>query len=128
MNVTELGSYWSRASLKRRSRRSIFHASLAGGAAIVAAPLLARNTRKQSTAQSTSSNSGTQGTPKPGGTLNVAIAANTLLDPHLLSSGVSVMSASLSRPFRFKSGVDPQVGMNAEIEPDLALTSESPDG
>jgi peptide/nickel transport system substrate-binding protein len=128
MAMGELGSYWSRVTLKRRTRRSIMRASLAGTAAIGALSLLACNTSKQAGPQSTSSSSSGQGTPKPGGTLNVAIAANTLLDPHLLSSGVSVMSASLSRPFRFKSGVDPQVGMNAEIEPDLALSAESPDG
>jgi len=71
---------------------------------------------------------GADATPKTGGVLNVALAANTLLDPHLLSAGVSVMSASLSRPFRVKSGVDPQVGLNLELESDLAASAESPDG
>jgi peptide/nickel transport system substrate-binding protein len=126
MAATDPGSYWHQASATKRSRRTVLRMSMAGGALFEAASLLGCNSRNQPSGGPNAT--GAQATPKPGGTLNVAIAANTLLDPHLLSSGVSVMSASLSRPFRFKSGVDPQVGMNGETEPDLALSAESPDG
>jgi peptide/nickel transport system substrate-binding protein len=111
----------------RLSRRSLLRAAAATAALATASACASRKASNGQTAPA-QSGSAAGGTPKPGGVLNVALAANTLLDPHLLSAGVSVMSAALSRPFRIKSGVDPQVGLNLELESDLAVSAESPDG
>jgi peptide/nickel transport system substrate-binding protein len=70
-------------------------------------------------------------TPVRGGTLAWSLGGNPpSLDPH---RGVSVnttylASGVMSRLFRLKTSWDPATAYNQEIEPDLGLSYESPDG
>jgi len=71
------------------------------------------------------------GTPVQGGTLNVPASANAnTLDPHATSVNITTTQVSyvLSRLLRFKTGPDPAVAGNWEMENDLAANVESPDG
>jgi peptide/nickel transport system substrate-binding protein len=69
-----------------------------------------------------------QAAPQPGGTLNVYLNFNPMLDPQKQSSVQQQGSAGvMSRLFRFKTGADPMTSLNREIEPSLALSAESPD-
>jgi len=71
------------------------------------------------------------GTPVQGGTLNVPASANAnTLDPHATSVNITTSQVSyvLSRLLRFKTGPDPAVAGNWEMENDLAANVESPDG
>ena len=74
------------------------------------------------------SQAGAQETPKTGGIFNGTIPFNTPLDPQKVSAQPQRSVAGVySRLFAFKSGTDPKVINNHDIEPDLGLTIESPD-
>jgi peptide/nickel transport system substrate-binding protein len=119
-------SFWSIRTRSRTSRRSL----LAGAAASAGAVALAACGRSGSPAASTSGASpqASGGAPQPGGTLNVAIGFNPMLDPQKQSS-VQLQGSGgvMQRLFRFKTGTDPTVGLNWDTEPCLALSAESPD-
>jgi peptide/nickel transport system substrate-binding protein len=69
-----------------------------------------------------------QAAPQPGGMLNVYLNFNPMLDPQKQSSVQQQGSAGvMERLFRFKTSTDPTTSLNRELEPDLALTAESPD-
>jgi peptide/nickel transport system substrate-binding protein len=69
------------------------------------------------------------GQPQPGGIYNAALAANATLDPQTLSQAPTdtVAGAVMSRPFRYKTGPDPNTITNHDVEADLVLSAESPD-
>jgi len=70
-----------------------------------------------------------QGAPTPGGTLNVYWTTNPVLDPQKGSARpLQVPAGVMSRVFRFKSGADPKVSLDHDLEPDLAVSAETPDG
>jgi peptide/nickel transport system substrate-binding protein len=124
-------SYRLRSIGGRLTRRRLVTAAAAGSAAIAAAAAGCGRSGGQtrpaaSGAQSSPQASG--GNPQQGGTLNVLLNFNPMLDPHKQSSVQQQGSAGvMQRLFRFKVGPDPKTTLNREIEPDLALTAESPD-
>jgi len=70
-----------------------------------------------------------QGSPVPGGTLNVWVNYNAPLDPQQTSGSVhEVVSGVYSRVFKFKTTPDPQVSLDHVLENDLGLRAETPDG
>jgi peptide/nickel transport system substrate-binding protein len=77
-----------------------------------------------------SSGTTTSGTPKQGGSLTVTQTTNPpTLDAQRTTSFYSLLqsSAVYSRLLRWKSGPDSSVIENHDVEPDLALSFESPD-
>jgi peptide/nickel transport system substrate-binding protein len=69
-------------------------------------------------------------TPVNGGTLNYWIGANPpTMDPHqnVSVNTLYMASGALSRIYRFKTGWDPNVGNNLDVESDLGASAESPD-
>jgi peptide/nickel transport system substrate-binding protein len=117
--------YWTRTR-GRIDRRKF----LGGGAiaAVAVVDLAACSTKKPPSATgAVGSQTTTQ--PRPGGTYNAALATNATMDPQTLSQAPTdiLAGAVMSRPFRYKTGLDPATITNHDIEPDLALTAESPD-
>ncbi len=120
----EGGSYWNR---RRASRRTLV---AAGGAALSAAMLACgkKSSNGGSAASFTSAREAAQAPVQPGGTLNVYQNFNPMLDPQKQSSvGFQGSGGVMQRLFRFKTGANPSVGLNHELEPELALSAESPD-
>ncbi len=69
-----------------------------------------------------------QGTPQPGGTLNVYVPSNNPLDPQKVSAQPQrVVAGVYSRLFRFKTGLDPRAITDHDVENDLGVSVESPD-
>jgi len=126
--MEELG-YWHRRA-RRVSRRVLLGGAAAGAAAVAAA---CGNRQGGGSGQSTagsSAPSATNQTPKPGGQLSVSqITTPPTLDTQRSTSGNigNIVGAVQSRLLAFKTGPDPQVTENHEVEPDLALSVESPD-
>jgi peptide/nickel transport system substrate-binding protein len=121
-------NYWQRTQ-RRLTRRSLF--GVAAGTAGAAA-LLACGNRQASSGQAsgTSSSSGSQ-TPKPGGQFNTSqITTPPTLDQQRNTSGNigNIVGAVQSRLLAFKTGTDGATTTeNHEVEPDLALSVDSPD-
>jgi peptide/nickel transport system substrate-binding protein len=114
--------YWTR-SKRPLSRRRLL--AVAGGAAGLSAATLACSGR---TRQSAAPAKATAGAPVQGGTFNSFSMLNAALDPQKGSNaGQELASGVLSRPFRFKTAADPKVITSHDLEPDLALSAESPD-
>jgi peptide/nickel transport system substrate-binding protein len=79
-----------------------------------------------------SSGSGTaqaaQSAPKAGGTLNVSLPYNAMLDPQKSSAAAQqAVGGSYSRLFAFKTSTDPATIADHVVENDLAVSIESPD-
>lgn len=129
--ANQAGGSWQGNAWKRLSRRRLVASGAAGAALISGGSLLAAcgNKAAQPAGTKGSSAAGTPaaGTPKPGGTFVVALAFNGLLDTHKSSNDHTVLAPALSRLLRFKTGLDPKEGTNHDLEPDLALSVESPD-
>jgi peptide/nickel transport system substrate-binding protein len=122
------GGYWGNLKRRRVSRRQIIGSS-AAVAALAAAGCGQKSSGGQSSSAATQpSAAAAQSTPKTGGTLNVLLNFNPMLDPQKQSSVQQQGSAGvMSRLFRFKTGSDPNIALNRDVEADLALTAESPD-
>jgi peptide/nickel transport system substrate-binding protein len=132
-------NYWSR----RHSRRAILR-GVAGGLGVAGA-LLAGCGRQTSTSSSKPApgsggaapnqligrtGSRPSGQPVTGGTFNSATGGNPpTLDPHRASSGATADANSpvLSRLLRYKPDWTVQGANDSNLEPDLALSVESPD-
>ena len=67
------------------------------------------------------------GTPQSGGVFNHTELSNASLDPMTLGAGTGAALSAFRRLFRFQSGLDPTVSLQYKVEPDLALSAESPD-
>src|SRR6266571_2049033 len=124
------GNWNSIGQLGRSSRRQLLRRAAVGGAGLAGAGLLAcggRGGNPGTAPGSTPPEAG--GQPQRGGTYNFHLAANPSLDPmqHGDLSTHRLAGAVLSRLFRYKSGVDPNVINNHDLENDLALSAESPD-
>jgi len=122
-------SYWQ-ALLKARARRRRVLAAAAGGLAAAAiSGCASRQKPPASTAASPPANrAAAQGTPIPGGTLNVTLPYNPPLDPQKVSAAAQAgIGGVYSRLFRFKTGLDPNASADHDIENDLAVSIESPD-
>jgi ABC-type transport system substrate-binding protein len=70
------------------------------------------------------------GQPKRGGTINYRIIGTPPLDPHTNTTFRAQTQAGFvySRLLKFKTGADPSVAFNYEIQPDLAASHEITDG
>jgi peptide/nickel transport system substrate-binding protein len=118
--------YWHRRA-GRTSRRRLLTVAVSGAAGVAASGLAGCSVRHSSTPTATTP-AGAQDAPRPGGTLSVYVPFNAPLDPQKTSASPQIVVAGVySRPFRFKTGLDPKVFPDHNIEPDLALSAESPD-
>jgi peptide/nickel transport system substrate-binding protein len=145
--TTENDNYWTRAN-NRRSRRSFLRAAALAGAGLTGAAALACKPGSSSggskaggqteaprgqTKPTLIGRNGTDAkgeTPVMGGTYNYYLSGNPAsLDPHLNVSVNTIYTASavLSRLFRFKAVFDVDTSNNKELQPDLAVSAESPD-
>jgi peptide/nickel transport system substrate-binding protein len=128
-------SYWTRLRTQRRSRRTFLAgATLAGAGIAITAGGCGRSGGTTSSSGPSASNSAAQQpeqTPQVGGTLAPSILYGNLpsLDPGQTPSAFTAQTAGavLSRLFRFKTGIDPKVGTNRDMEGDLAVSAETPD-
>ena len=125
-------SYWSAQRLRRTSRRRLISWAAAGGAGLAASPLFAcsRSAGAPPRSDSGSTQNAPQAaeSPRPGGAFNAYLPYNAPLDPHKVSANAQqAVSGVLSRLFRFKTGADPAVIADHNVEPDLAVSVEAPD-
>jgi peptide/nickel transport system substrate-binding protein len=64
-----------------------------------------------------------------GGTLNVYVNYNTPLDPQKTTAAVHLVVAGVySRVFRFKTALDPKVATDHDLQNELGVSAETPDG
>jgi len=67
-------------------------------------------------------------TPRPGGNLSIFVQTNYPLDPQKVSAlAQQIPGGAMSRVFQYKTGLDPKVITDHDIQPDLGLSAESPD-
>jgi peptide/nickel transport system substrate-binding protein len=116
-----MGSYWPQWWERRRSRRAVLSSA---AAAVVA---LAACKGRSGGAPRPSGTPG--GAPQPGGTYNWYLNSNpSSLDPQKSSQAAqAAVTGVYSRIFAFKTGADPSVTVNHELESDVGLSAESPD-
>jgi peptide/nickel transport system substrate-binding protein len=113
-------SYWA---LHRVSRRKAL-----GAGALAAGAISAMACSRSGSGAPAGSSQLQQESPKPGGTLNVFWTANPVLDPQKGSSPpMQAPAGVMSRLYRFKTGIDPKISVDHDIEPDLTASAESPD-
>src|SRR5579875_1190078 len=119
------GTLRSNRAARALNRRAFLRSA---GAAGLAAGLVACSRGGQSASPSASSGAqAPAGSPKPGGTFTSYLTANPQLDIQKAAILLTAVGGVYSRPYRFKTGVDPTVSLNHEIEPELAVSAESPD-
>ena len=123
-------SYWTEPWRRRLSRRRIIALSLSGTGSLATAAMVACGGSKR-TGQSSTPGSGTAAsgdTPRPGGNLSVFVQTNYPLDPQKVSAlAQQIPGGAMSRVFKYKTGLDPKVITNHDLEPDLGISAESPD-
>ena len=124
-------SYWGRLQDRRLSRRGALRTAGAGVglAGLAAAGCSTQGNKSQPPASSGSQAAAPSGPPVSGGQFTSSLQANPQsLDPQRVSATAQVsISGVMSRVFRFKTGLDPLVATNHDIEPDLGVSAESPD-
>jgi peptide/nickel transport system substrate-binding protein len=123
-------AYWTAwIYSKRIGRKRLLQSSAALGAGTLATAFSACATKTGSTPQSTSGAAANSGqTAKQGGTYNGYVPLNTPLDPQKVSAQPQRTVAGVySRLFRFKTGLDPAILSNREIENELGVSAESHD-
>jgi peptide/nickel transport system substrate-binding protein len=119
-------SYWRGWLRRRSSRRRVLTGGAAGAAGLAAMACASRSTPSASTPAANQAK--VQGTPVPGGTLNVTLPYNPPLDPQKVSAAAQAgIGGVYSRLFRFKTGLDPDASADHDIENDLGVSIESPD-
>jgi peptide/nickel transport system substrate-binding protein len=109
----------------RRIRRRRF-VGYAGAATLAAAC----GSRKRPASPTAANAQASPGRATRGGTFTAFWNANPpSLDPQFFTTGATTSFACgvMSGLFRFKLGVDPQVGLNHDLENELAVSAESPD-
>ena len=115
----------------RMSRRRLLQRASGGGLALAGAGLLAcsRKASQSGPASSASQASQQGGQPQPGGTYNGVTGTGGTLDPQVISRppGDLLASGVMSRLFRYKVGPTAATITNHDVEPDLAISAESPD-
>jgi peptide/nickel transport system substrate-binding protein len=119
-------NYWLQTRLNRRRLIA------ASGSGLLAAGVVACGGKTTSSGSKTTTGSqASAGTSQPGGILNVAYFAGSgspPLDPQKVSAVPQLSVAGVySRLFRFKTGLDPKVSLDHNVENDLGLSAESPD-
>jgi peptide/nickel transport system substrate-binding protein len=114
---------------RQMTRRRLLASGIAGGAvAISLGGACAGNPAQPSAGRTSGASGASGGPPQMGGTLRLYATANAVLDAQKTSSGPGVVvGGAQSRVFRIKTGADPKVYADHDIEPDLGVTAESPD-
>ena len=125
-------NYWTAWRTAALSRRRLLASAGAGAAGLTAVGLAACGSKPNSALPAGSSsptgNQAQSGSPKAGGNFSSFLNFNPTLDPQRNSAlGQQSISGVMSRVFRFKTGADPNVSANHEIENDLGISAESPD-
>jgi peptide/nickel transport system substrate-binding protein len=121
----QLSAYERTIDRRKWTRRRLVATSVAATTALAVA------CGRGNSSLSSPDSAGTQAQPKRGGTFTSFWNANPpSLDPQFFTTGAttSFACAALSGLFRFKLGVDPQVGLNHDLENELAVSGESPEG
>jgi peptide/nickel transport system substrate-binding protein len=119
-----MSGWVTKASRSRASRRRLLAA--AGGTMLVGLGSACAS-RSRAPAGATAPASAAQ-PPRTGGTLSLYATANAVLDAQKTSSGpAAIVQGVQSRIFRIKTGLDPRVYADHDIEPDLGVSAESPD-
>jgi peptide/nickel transport system substrate-binding protein len=120
-------NYWKQRMQRPLSRRGAIGmgAAVSAGGALLAVGC--GTSRKNSGVSSPAPSSASQ--PQPGGTLQYSDISNPTLDPHTNGRYFTMKAVGgvMSRLLRYKTGVDPKVADAHDVEPDLALSVESPD-
>jgi ABC-type transport system substrate-binding protein len=122
-------TYWDRFAITRLTRRRLVAG--AAGALGLSLSACARGAGSGSSAKSGATSTTAGGVPRSGGVFNLAQAANPpSLDIHQTSSAFTfrAMGPVFNRLFRFKTGPDPMVARNWDLENELGTSAESPDG
>jgi peptide/nickel transport system substrate-binding protein len=122
-------SYWDKFGIARLTRRRLVAG--AAGAVGIALSGCARGSTSGSSSRPGANPNTAGDTPRAGGTFNLAQAANPpSLDIHQTSSAFTfrAMGPVFSRLFRFKTAPDPNVARNWDLENELGVGAESPDG
>ena len=117
---------------RRLSRRNVLKTAIEGGGGLAGSVLLAGCGRQSGRGVGTASPSPQDGggPAQRGGTFYFPGQNNPpTLDPQRATAGSALMpiAAAMSRLFRFKIGLDPQVAINHDLGYDLARSAESPD-
>ena len=114
------------------SRRQFLQRAAVGGAGLAGATafgLACSGRGSPSNVASRSTPLAGAGQPQRGGAYSFYVLANPTLDP-MQDADINtqrIAGGVLSRLFRFKTGADPSVGNNRDLENDLGLSAESPD-
>ena len=112
----------------RFNRRRLIAAATGAGTASVLLASCGKISRGQP--QQAGSKPASGGTPLPGGTFATYISVNpATIDAQKTKSipARTIAGNVMSRPFRFKTGFDPNIVFNHQLENDLATSAESPD-
>ncbi len=128
----QVDNIWVTRARKRISRRQVLRAGAVGAGVAGLAATLGCSTQGKNTSSSSpsgSQSSAQSGTPVNGGTYTGTLQANPQsLDPQRVSATAQVsISGVMSRLFRFKTDTDPKTITNHDLEPDLAVSAETPD-
>jgi peptide/nickel transport system substrate-binding protein len=129
--MDDRSTYWSKTNAALWSRRRLVATGLSLAGLTAAGGLACGQRPANQQSSSASGASGTAGQPVTGGVYNFYQPTNPpTLDPQRTTSYFTMQpaGAAYSRIFGLKAGSDPQLSESAEIEPDLGLSAESPDG
>lgn len=123
-------NFWTRLQQGRLNRRRLIALGASGAGALAAAGLTScggpKRTGQGSNAQTAPQAS--NATPRPGGNLSIFVQTNYPLDPQKVSAlAQQIPGGAMSRIFQYKTGLDPKVITDHELQPDLGLSAESPD-
>jgi peptide/nickel transport system substrate-binding protein len=122
--------YWTGPERKLR-RRAVLRAAAISGAAASVALAGCKTGASTGGAKTSGSTASAQGAPKPGGVFSTAIDKGPEgWDPHhsVAAQTANFYSYIGGRLFRFRTGRDPSAKQDTDIETDLAVSAESPDG
>ena len=112
----------------RFGRRRLLRGGAAAAAVAGIAGVAACSTKSPGAATTPAAGAGSQGAPRPGGTLNGFLPFNAPLDPQKASAQPQrVVAGVYNRLFRFKAAADPRVINNHDLENELATGAETPD-